>query len=465
MAESHWVDVPDDSSSDTTKTSKPKSITEMISSFIKGTTDKTEKEISSRPSAIASLLKDPVTMQSLMQHPFKTPLRAISGAWEGLEGVPSDIMLNSMKMSPLLNALTGGSLPNPNLQKMASDIGKTMSGQRPAEIGDVLTSVGTPKPIAAIGGLLATSLIGTPTAALGELTMGPVVKTAKYLGELAKKTSMPAVTKIIKFMSGIPEKHTEFAINNPDLLQAKKLEAFRKECSALMEDHVLPLENDRNVKVDLKPTHEELKNLCLQTGAGDLTTQAAKLTDKEQIFIHDKILTELQGYTGNNQPTFSRVRYLLARMDDVLSSTYKQRMKGVDAVSDSFQKIVGKIRHALRSSINQENFPEADKALTQWSKYETAKNVAKSFSNMNPSFLKSLPIRLAAVIALGVKSPVAGLMALPLTMPLVYKGMIGGADLGQKAISEPTVTLEMLKKMGLGEQGQQNTEEDWQDVK
>jgi hypothetical protein len=441
MAEQDWMDVPEAQDTNT----QAKQTVSTLRSFVLGASNKMEQKIAERPSAVASLIKEPTTLESLKQHPFKTPLKTVSGAWEMLEGIPADIGLALQRGRP---------------QDIGGDIIKTFMGERPAQIGDIYRGAGVPEPLAATGGLALTALKGTPTSALGEVTMNPFVKTAKYLGNIAKESSMPVITKAMKFMAGIPEAHTKYAIENPDLLQYSNLKKLGDKASKMMEDHVVPLEDNPQAKVDMKPVFDKLKEMRMTTKTGELTAMTAKLTDKEHLFIKN-VLTELQGYAGSNKPTFARVRYLLGRMDDILSPTYKQRYKGIEPVTDVYQGMVGFLRKAVRGSINQDNFPQADNALQLYAEHATAKNVYKSFTGMNVSFMKSIPIRLAAVAALGIKYPVAGLMALPMTMPVAYKGLIGGVDLGQKIISEPTVTLEMLKKMGL-----ENPKEgeDWKDV-
>ena len=412
----------------------------------------TEQEISKRPSMIADLIKDPTTLERFKQHPLGTALRSILGGYEYMSGIPADIGLGIQQRK--------------GIKGTVEDIGKTLVGERPAQMSDVFTASGLPvistKPFALPAGMGLEALKGTPTASFGEITTKPIVDSVKYLGGLAKQVGMPTITKAMKFMANIPESHSEFAINNPDLLQTNTLKQFGKTASKAIEDVVVPLEDNPKAIIDLTPTTKALDELRVLTkNTRELTSQAAKLSDSEQKTIKN-IMDELQlAYGKGKNPTFARVRSLLGKMDDILSPTYKKRYAGIEPVSDAFQNYVGYIRGALRKSINETNYPEADAALKQYSKYEMAKNVSKSFDKMSVSFMRSIPIRLAIMgLATGIKSPLAGLAAMPLTMPIAYKGMIGGIDLGQKILSEPTITMEMLRASGL----EKPKQDEWVDV-
>ncbi len=487
MAENDWVDVDtsETPSSKVTPTKKSgvyptmgvaSSPNEQINLILNKAPRIIEEELKTRPSMvrdIINLMQDPIAQAEQRKHPIGAALKTILGGAELVQGAIADPLLEAqkgnIKFNPLMMAMLG---PQAGLlnKDVLSSLGKTLTGQRPSTLSDVYRASGVPgistKAFSYPADLLLSATKGSPLAAYGEATMGPATQVAKTMGVMAAKMGAPAVKTAMRFMAGIPESHTQFAMDNTELLQKANLNAFGKTASKAMEDIVVPLEDNPKVKVDLTPTHEKLKVLRMTTGAGDLTAQSAKLSEKEQTFVRDT-LNELNLYTGNNKPTFSRIRYLLGKLDDVLSPTYKERMKGTPyPVTDAFQNVVGRIRGAVRSSINDTNFPEANKALTQYAKWETAKNVYKTFTGMNPSFFKSLPIRLLAVAALGVKSPVAGVAALPLTMPLTYKGIMGGVNIGQKVLSEPTIQLEYMKSQAdkARNQEQGGSEEDWVDV-
>jgi hypothetical protein len=106
-----------------------------------------DQNISNRPSAIADLIKNPTTMQ----HPLGAVLRTLGGAQELYQGVPASIGLD----------LQAG-----KLQDILPNLMKVISGQRPAQYGDVFRGANVPEPISAGLGL-ASDVLLSPGGAQG----------------------------------------------------------------------------------------------------------------------------------------------------------------------------------------------------------------------------------------------------------------------------------------------------------
>lgn len=104
--------------------------------------DVADQQINSRPSAIADLTKNPTTMA----HPVGAVLRTVQGAGELMQGVPASVALDLQRGRP---------------QDIAGNLGKVVTGQRPAQYGDVFKGAGLPGPIASAAGL-ATDVSLTP---------------------------------------------------------------------------------------------------------------------------------------------------------------------------------------------------------------------------------------------------------------------------------------------------------------
>lgn len=111
-----------------------------------------DAQINSRPSAIADLTNNPTTMN----HPLGAVLRTIQGGAELMQGVPASIALDLQRVKP---------------EDIIPNLGKVVTGQRPAQYGDVFKGAGVPAPLAAAGGL-ATDIALTPGGAEGMAALG-----------------------------------------------------------------------------------------------------------------------------------------------------------------------------------------------------------------------------------------------------------------------------------------------------
>lgn len=98
-----------------------------------------ENRLAQRPSVLAEQARDPATLDRLIKHPLGTTLRTIQGAGELLQGVPSSIALDLQRGKP---------------QDILPNLGKVVTGERPAQYGDVYVGAGASEPVASTAGLL-----------------------------------------------------------------------------------------------------------------------------------------------------------------------------------------------------------------------------------------------------------------------------------------------------------------------
>jgi len=118
-----------------------------------------QTKLEQRPSAIADLTRNPISMQ----HPLGALLRTMGGAAELYQGVPASMALDLQAGRP---------------QDIIPNLGKVLTGQRPAQYGDVYRGAGVPEPLAATAGLL-NDIVATPGGAEGTVALGKgVVKGA-----------------------------------------------------------------------------------------------------------------------------------------------------------------------------------------------------------------------------------------------------------------------------------------------
>lgn len=138
----------------------------------------TDQQIAQRPSAIADLTKNPISMD----HPLGAILRTLGGAAELYQGVPASIGLDLQAGKP---------------QDILGNLAKVATGQRPAQYGDVFEGAGVPKPLAAAGGLY-TDVVLSPGGA--EALVG-----LTKMGALAAKSIPNAVKPVLKWENAIQQ--------------------------------------------------------------------------------------------------------------------------------------------------------------------------------------------------------------------------------------------------------------------
>ena len=134
--------------------------------------DTSNARLAARPSALAEQAQDPATLGRFIKHPVGTTLRTLQGAGELIQGVPSSIAMDLQQGKP---------------QNILPDLGKVVTGQRPAQYGDVLAGAGAPEPLAKVGGLAMDTAL-TPGGAEGAVDLakgaGNVIKSgAQAVGQ------------------------------------------------------------------------------------------------------------------------------------------------------------------------------------------------------------------------------------------------------------------------------------------
>lgn len=115
-----------------------------------------DQQIQSRPSAMADLIKNPTTLK----HPVGAALRTLGGAAELYRGVPASIALDLQKGRP---------------QDIPSNLGKVLTGQRPAKYGDVYKGAGVPSALASGAGLY-TDVVLSPGGTEGTIGLAKGIK-------------------------------------------------------------------------------------------------------------------------------------------------------------------------------------------------------------------------------------------------------------------------------------------------
>lgn len=171
-----------------------------------------QSRLQQRPSVMADLIQNPTTMQ----HPLGALLRTLGGAAELYQGVPASVALDLQSGKP---------------QNILPNIGKVLTGQRPAEYGDIFRGAGVPESLAAAGGLYS-DIVMTPGGAEG------LIGVAKLGTKLAKGSVniLKNITKFDKVLDQAKRSKTAIDAIRTTLGQAKDL--------ALQEVKDLPVDFD-----------------------------------------------------------------------------------------------------------------------------------------------------------------------------------------------------------------------------
>jgi len=430
-----WQDVPQ-------KTSLPLSPMEAFRDYINNAPLRAEQRVNQRSSIMADLIKDPTTLQRFIQHPLGTTLRTLGGAWELVEGIPADVLYN---------------LNTP--QNILPDIYKTAIGQRPIQMGDSLVKGGFPEPLAAIGGMALTGMEGTPTAALGNIAFEKPIQGLKFL---LNQFGKPAVAKAMQFFTGqIPPVHAERAINNPEILNPKYLEQEGQIVKNAYSKIIQPLRDDPKAVVNLNNVMDRIEKEGWKTTLNRIPSEFYKMKDNEANLVKNWI-EKIQIYVGGNtKPDFNEVEGLINKIDEALGKFYtresKTLMTGKDLPSTNFERIASILRNELSNAIKTQ-YPEAATAISLAAQHALNREAANSFKGLAGSFYKSIFPRVA-MIAGGLPTRGASLLAYPLTMPAAWGVATRFGVPALKGALQPPYMMPLLRK-GL-EKGQEN---DWVDV-
>jgi hypothetical protein len=148
--------------------------------------NKTQTALESRPSAIMDLTKTPISIK----HPIGSILRTVAGAAELYQGVPSSIALDIQSGRP---------------QDIASNVGKVLTGLRPAQYGDVFRSSGLPEGVSSAAGLY-TDIALSPGGANGIQSIGKGVigagKGIVSIGKSGVDSAIKSGRRIIESFKG-----------------------------------------------------------------------------------------------------------------------------------------------------------------------------------------------------------------------------------------------------------------------
>jgi len=359
----------------------------------------TEKLISQRPSMIQDLIKDPVTLNRMIQHPVGTPLRAMGGALELTEGVPADIGLALQRGRP---------------QDIAGDIGKTLTGQRPAQRGDIMRAVGVPEDIAATIGLvsggakIAPETAGTNALASG---MGKTLNVTK-LPQIVSKFGNKVVSKFLSNFAQLPEESVSKALSNPNYL---KNGWIKKETARVQDEYkkvIQPLLDDNTNQVELSKLHNMVSDLGLMSKSGEWTKNFSSLKPAEA----RKIIKWEQAVQAKKM-SFNQVDALIGEMDSSLDSVYKKTANGqpVD-YSNDFIRMTKQFRNTLNQT-RKEQFKDAGKVLSDYETVKSAQRINKDFDRWLPHMIPTI-VGGAAATTLGLSG--AGAYA-PLTLGAIPK--------------------------------------------
>ena len=387
-----------------------------------------EGKIAQRPSMLGELLKNPPTLETLKQHPFQTPLKAMGAGFEAAE-------------APVASA--GLALQRGNPSEIAPDMLKSFSGQRPAELGDIYRGVGTPEPIAALGGLLATGAKGMPTEMLGGIIGKGVGKGAELmkLPLLAERFGKPFISKSLSVLSGVPEEQVMKALDNPHLLNPKQYEKASKDADLVYKDKIEPvIRNTGNrVKTTVKEMDDVLKDIQTTVGGEETRTLASMNPEQKKKFLD--ILDRVK-----NRPDMSlnELDATMGEIDNELHSMWSVKERGKEKALSTYEALLTKVRSGLKNVRNAQ-YSQLEPHFEYISTIRDMAKVTKSFSRIWPSFMRGISIyELSAMF--GFPLPGRG-VAVAATSPFVQgKAIEAGSAIGETIAKHPTLPIMGAKK-------------------
>jgi len=360
-------------------------------------------------------------------------LRAVGAGLEVAEGVPASVLLDLQRARQ-----TGGQ----SIKNIPSNIGKVFTGERPAQFGDVLRGANVPEPLAATGGLLASSSKFTPSGAIGEL-MGKAI--GRPISAGIKKIK-PGIAKTMSFLSGTPSKSIETVMDNPKALSGKYIKNKGIKVGGAMESDVRPLTNDPNALI--KPTTKTAnigKDLDWFTPSGAEKRALAEVTSSERKNLVDWA-TRIDN--GQGQIDFNEADKVIAEIDTALNKFYKNKSLNLPPITQSFERQAQHIRRVVDEA-RKTQFPKAGKAIEDYAQFANERTANRDFSRWTPRDLGHKVGGAGAVgIGLALKSLPIGATGFALTSPLVQGQIIRGASaIGKNVASAPAATPMLLKNL------------------
>lgn len=390
-----------------------------------------EQAISRRPSILQEAAVNPITPQDYIQHPFKTTGksigRKIGGAMEIAEGIPADVALALQRRRP---------------DQIPSDIMNTLSGQRPAQRGDIMRELELEN-----RGLPSEAIASTVGLVSGGAKLAPetiVTDTiVKGIGSAALKTQLPqligkygkdSVAKAISVFGQVPEDQVAKAIQNPNILSNKFVRESIKKSQEAYKKVVQPLIDDSSKKVKT----DSLKNLPEELGlinkSGEWTKTASSMKPSEM----NKIL-KWENRLQKGEMSFNQADALIGEIDSSLKNVYKLTgTKGekisMQMNSDDFIRTAKTMRKKL-SDVVKSQYKEAGKVMDDYKTAKTAETVYKNFDRWLPHLMPAI-VANAAATPLGIKNPALFGVATLAAVPKLQGYGIRAADIAKRNIGK-----------------------------
>ena len=329
----------------------------------------TENLIAQRPSMMKSMVQDPATLARFRQHPLGTSLRAAGGALELLEGIPSSVALALQRGRP---------------QEIPQDVMSTITGNRPAQRGDITRAIGVPEPISAgIGLLSGASLIMPETAGTNALASG--VSKITQLPQLMNKFGKPILAKVMSVFSQVPEESMNKALSNPNFLKKGWLAKEGIRVKDSYKKVIQPLIDDSSKKVDVSSMKTIAEDLGMISKDGEWTKQVTSLKPGEV-----RKLLKWENDLQKGTMSFNKVDSLMGEMDSALQPLYKSKEQGkVIAYSDKFKRLTVNFRGEL-NKLRKAQYPEAGKVLNEYETFKAGETVYRNFDRWFPHLIPAI---------------------------------------------------------------------------
>ena len=419
-----YVTAPEESSSINTAVNE--SPANMFQNFLNGQTiQDVNPMISQRPSILKDALVNPIDAK---QHPFQRPLQDIAAGFEVLEGIPSSIALD------IQSGKTKDIIPN---------IGKVLSGQRPAQRGDIMRAIGVPEPLAATIGLISGMAGGGGTSKVSKLASiskllpenialsmlakaGSVAAKVSGLKSLVQNYGKPAIARTLSILSQVPKEKVEQAINNPNFLSRRFLNQERESVQGAYKKVIQPLIEDSSKRIDL--TGLDVNDLGLVNASGEPTKVWESMTRTEQA----KVMRWTQKiFSTKGDFSFNAVDGLKGQMDEALDSVYRKEAKGIPVdYSNDFIRVTRQLRDKVNGAVTKQ-YPKVGEVLNRYADYKSGELLYKSFEMYHPHLWQGL-------ISAGITTtkPSIGLTIAASTIPKVQALGIRGSAFGNEILRQ-----------------------------
>lgn len=307
---------------------------------------KTEAGIANRPSSIQYLREVAANPQLAQQHPFRTGLAAMGAPMEAGESIPANILLAAQRFPQDVN-------------RLPQQLWQGITGERPAEMGDVARASGVPAlqataPLIGMG-----AMSGVPGIKQFSKPAEAVIGIPDKIGKFIGKPFKPAVSKML-------DPASNFASNKTFEIRKGATKYFR-DLNAKYGDDIDKLSKDMKGVVPASDIVNPLRQRLQEVGLLDFNGNRTPMPLSDLTRTEQKLLDLYEDMATNpNMPSAIPFQDVLHKIRE-LRQTVRQTVKSGNQSVNRDERIIYGFLHdvANRAQANNQSLAAINSAYAK----------------------------------------------------------------------------------------------------